>query len=142
MQNRSEYPDNWNDEIRPRILIRDNYQCVECSIKHRVYVLIDQSKKRIIIDKDEFLEYKKAGWNCYRIYLQVSHINNIKSDCSNANLRTLCNMCHAKADKAWKSIMRISAPAIELFPCPNQLLCEYQSVNHAHSESGAIVFLK
>jgi 5-methylcytosine-specific restriction endonuclease McrA len=139
MQNRRDYPDNWNDEIRPSILKRDNYQCVECGIKHRVYVLIDQSKKRIIIDKDEFLEYKKEGWNTYKIYLQVSHINNIKADCSPANLRTLCNQCHAKADKEWKKVARISAPIIDMYPCTNKLLCPYAHVPHCHSESGQLI---
>ena len=139
MQNRRDYPDNWNDEIRPSILKRDNYKCVECGIKHRSYVLIDQSKKRIQIEHDEFIEYKKEGWNTYKIYLQVSHINNIKSDCSDANLRTLCNQCHAKADKAWKSVIRLYSPITELYPCTNKSLCPYANVPHSHSESGQLI---
>ena len=142
MQNRRDYPDNWNDEIRPSILKRDNYKCVECGIKHRSYVLIDQSKNRILIERDEFLEYKKEGWNTYKIYLQVAHINNIKSDCSPENLRTLCNRCHCDADKVWKSVMRIAAPVTSLYPCTNKSLCEYKNINHAHSESGAIVYFE
>ena len=139
MQNRSDYPDNWNDEIRPSILKRDNYKCVVCGIKHRSYVLIDQSKNRIQIERDEFLEYKKEGWNCYKIYLQVSHINNIKLDCSDSNLRTLCNRCHCDADREWKKIARIAAPIEAMYPCANGELCPYAHVPHCHSESGQLI---
>jgi 5-methylcytosine-specific restriction endonuclease McrA len=139
MQNRRDYPDNWNDEIRPNILKRDNYKCVECSIKHRSYVLITDSNQRIKIEYDEFLEYKKAGKNCYKIYLQVSHINNIKADCSPENLRTLCNRCHAKADKEWKSLMRISAPVEKKHACQFGNDCPAKWVDHWHSESGVVI---
>src|SRR5882672_7840526 len=108
MYNRNQYPENWVDTVRPRILKRDNYKCCECGIKHRSYVLIDQSKNRILIDLSEHIEYKKEGWNTYRIFLQVSHINHDKSDCSDENLRSLCPQCHLKNDKEHKRLMRIA----------------------------------
>lgn len=138
MQNKKDYPENWTDVIRPRILIRDNYKCVQCGIKHRSYVIIDQSRKRIIIDRDEHEEYKRAGWNTYRIYLQVSHKNHVKSDCSDENLWTLCPHCHQAYDKQHKHIMRIADTAIDYTTC-DVGNCPYAYVPHEHSPSGAIV---
>jgi 5-methylcytosine-specific restriction endonuclease McrA len=102
------YPENWNDEIRPRILARDNYKCVSCGIKHRVYVFIEQSGKRIIVDKKEHLELKAEGYRTYRIYLQVSHNDHNKENCKDENLESLCNICHYKKDKEYKKILRLS----------------------------------
>lgn len=139
MQNRKDYPDNWNDEIRPSILIRDGYKCVECKIKHRSYVLITDRNERVQIEHDEFLEYKRAGQNCYKIYLQVSHINNIKSDCSTENLRTLCNRCHATADREHKRLVRISNPGVIKHACQFGNECPAKFVDHWHSESDVVI---
>ncbi len=109
MRNKEHYPDNWTDEIRPRILIRDGYKCTVCNIKHRVYVFIDSADKRIVVDKKEHEDLKSEGYRTYRIYLQVAHKNNIKSDCSDGNLISLCNLCHYKRDKVWKNLLRLAS---------------------------------
>ncbi len=141
MQNRKDYPDDWSDVIRPRILIRDGYKCCQCGIKHRSYVLIDQSNSVVRIDKDEHDELKKEGRNTYRIFLQVSHRNNIKSDCSEENLWSLCNRCHNKFDVEHKRIMRIAPVVTEKFKCGIKH-CEYASILHWHSLSGAVVYFE
>lgn len=140
MRTRNEYPDNWVDTIRPSVLKRDNYKCLHCGIKHRSYVLIDQSRNRILIDKQEHDEYKKEGWNTYRIYLQVSHINHIKSDCDLSNLQSLCNQCHLNNDREFKRIKRLSNPAKEIIiKCTHGFVCPY-TMPHTHSESGTLVY--
>lgn len=139
MQNRRDYPDNWNDEIRPSILKRDEYKCVECRIKHRSYVLITDGNERVQIEHDEFIEYKREGKNCYKIYLQVSHKNSIKSDCSDENLQSLCNRCHANYDREHKRLVRIGNPVVEKFACQHGINCPAKFVDHWHSESGVII---
>jgi|SRR5882724_752531 len=107
MRNKSEYPINWNDEIRPAILKRDNFKCCLCGIKHRTYIFIDQSGKVIVVDKKEHEELQREGLRTYRVYLQVSHRNHIKKDCSDSNLWALCNRCHYLYDKQHRTLMRI-----------------------------------
>ena len=140
MQNRALYPDDWSDVIRPRILIRDKYKCCNCGIKHRVYVFIDQSKKRIVVDKDEHDELKAEGRNTYRIFLQVSHRDNDKSNCDDENLWSLCNQCHCIYDAEHKKLLRLANPVRITQPC-NGHPCPYVGIVHSHSQSGvAIIF--
>ncbi len=108
MRNRKDYPENWNDEIRPRILSRDKFKCQDCGIKHRSYVLVDSHCNRTIIDKQEHDEYKTYGANTYRVFLQVAHKDNIKSNCIDSNLVSLCPTCHNKMDRQWKLVIRLA----------------------------------
>lgn len=109
MRNKSHYPENWNDEIRPQILNRDDYKCTTCGIKHRVYVFIDSTGKRIVVDKKEHEELKAEGYKTYRIYLQVAHIDCNKQNNSDSNLTAQCNLCHYRRDKDWKKMLRIAS---------------------------------
>jgi 5-methylcytosine-specific restriction endonuclease McrA len=140
MRTRNEYPENWIDTIRPSVLKRDLYHCVKCNIKHRSYVLIDQSKNRIVIDKQEHDEYKKEGWNTYRIFLQVSHINHDKSNCDLSNLQSLCNQCHLIFDREHSRIMRLAPPPVTPEYCEHGFVCPYGKLPHTHSASGALVY--
>jgi 5-methylcytosine-specific restriction endonuclease McrA len=110
MRNKELYPENWNDVIRPSILKRDGFKCCMCGIKHRTYIFIDQNSKVIHVDSTEHSELKKYGYRTYRVYLQVSHRNHIKSDCSDANLWSLCPRCHHSYDKQNKMFMRLAKP--------------------------------
>jgi hypothetical protein len=108
MQNKKSYPDNWSDEIRPRILTRDKYKCTSCGVKHRQNQLREHNGTWINIDADEVEEAKSCGFKTRKIFLQVAHINNIKSDCSDENLVTKCPWCHHVMDKRHKILMRIA----------------------------------
>lgn len=118
MRNKEDYPDNWTDEIRPRILARDKYRCTKCGIKHRVYVLIDSAKNYNIISKDESEEYKLYGANTYRIFLQVAHLNNDKSDNSDVNLAAMCPRCHHRYDLQHKKVVRLAGKKKAQKGCP------------------------
>lgn len=109
MRNKEDYPENWTDEIRPRILKRDGYKCTKCGVRHRVYVLIDSDRNYNIIDARECEEYKKYGANCYRIFLQVAHLNSDKSDNGDSNLAAMCPRCHHRYDLAHKKVMRLAS---------------------------------
>ena len=113
---------------------------MHCGIKHRSYVLIDQMRNRILIDKDEHDELKKEGNNTYRVFLQVSHIDNIKSNCDMANLQSLCNQCHLKYDRQYKQMKRLANPIkIADRKCVHGFICPYE-IAHTHSESGTLVY--
>jgi len=108
MRNKHLYPEEWQDTIRPRILKRDEYKCTKCGIKHRTYVLVDSSKNRTIIDKQEHDEYKQYVANVYRVFLQVAHLDNIKSHNEDSNLASMCPYCHHLYDKAHKRVMLLA----------------------------------
>lgn len=106
MRNRSSYPAEWYDEIRPRILKRDNYRCTSCSVKHRQWVASKKHKEYIRIDKDEKADYELEGYKVYQILLHVCHQNHNKSDITDENLITKCVRCHARLDGSYKGLMR------------------------------------
>jgi 5-methylcytosine-specific restriction endonuclease McrA len=106
MRNRREYPDNWNDEIRPKILQRDQYKCTDCGIRHRQWVAKRLREKIIKIESNEKEDYRGFGYKVYMIRLHVCHINNNKKDTREVNLKSLCVSCHAKMDSNYKALIR------------------------------------
>lgn len=108
MRNKLLYPENWVDTIRPDILKRDNYKCKKCGIKHRSYVLVDSNFNWTVIDKLEHDEYKTYGAKTYRVFLQVCHLDNVKSNCDYNNLIAMCPKCHNLNDREHKRLMRIA----------------------------------
>lgn len=107
MQNKSEYPENWNDEIRPRILIRDSYKCCHCGVLHRKSIVWLSSVSWKYINDSEVKEWKLAGYKAYKVFLQVAHIDNDKQNCEDINLKALCSKCHLTMDRRWKMLVRI-----------------------------------
>lgn len=105
---KSQYPENW-PEIRHHILSRDNYQCTRCPFRHRDFVLIQKPGQWIKITKVEYKDLQAQGMHVYRVYLQVAHLNNIKSDCSDKNLASMCPLCHLLFDAPWKAILKLAA---------------------------------
>lgn len=69
---------------------------------------VKKDGSRIIISKDEMNDYSTLGYKCYRIYLQVAHLDNNKGNNDDSNLKTLCVKCHSRLDKEWKKIVRMS----------------------------------
>jgi len=134
MRNKNQYPENWNDTIRPRILKRDKFQCQHCDIKHRQYVLIDQQNKVVKIEPDEHRELKEAGMNTYRVYLQVAHLDNDKNNCSDENLLSLCPRCHLRNDKKFKTMSKNIDVTYDKFLCTSKT-CLYAKTPHFHSSS-------
>lgn len=107
MQNRKNYPENWNDEIRPSILKRDNYKCCHCGIKHRQYLLHSWDGSFMRIDNDEAIEMQILKEKVSRVYLQVAHLDNNTQNNSPGNLLTLCPRCHLKMDRRYSILKRI-----------------------------------
>jgi 5-methylcytosine-specific restriction endonuclease McrA len=106
MRNKDQYPDNWYDEIRPRILARDKYKCQQCGIKHRQWVATKKNEGVTKIESNEQEDYRLEGFTVYMIKLHVCHKNNVKSDLSDNNLISKCVSCHAKMDGNYKALIR------------------------------------
>jgi len=106
MRNKRDYPVNWYDEIRPRILSRDKYKCTTCGISNRQWVAYKTKKDYIRIDKDEINDFKKEGYKVYQNFLHVCHLDNNKQNISDDNLITKCVRHHAKIDGNYKALLR------------------------------------
>lgn len=109
MRNRNLYPKNWFDTIRPAILLRDNYRCVQCRVVHRSEGYYD--KQQLFIECDVFMiAWAKAnGFKTTTIYLQVAHINQDVTNCEYSNLQAMCNRCHLEFDRPYNNIKRKAA---------------------------------
>jgi len=68
------YPLNFNEKLKRKIRIRDNYTCQICGISQQ-----------------DFLKLKRGQ-------LTIHHINYDKFNCEKNNLITLCNSCHMKTN--------------------------------------------
>lgn len=78
-ENKSRYPKNWK-EIRARILERANNRCEFCGVENHT------------------IRYNpKTGNNAY-IVLTIAHMNEVIEDCSDENLKALCQRCHNRYD--------------------------------------------
>lgn len=76
-----EYPDEFNDELKEGIRIRDNYTCQLCYVKQKDY-------------------YRK---------LDIHHIDYDKNNCNDDNLITLCNGCNIRVNSNkdyWKDLFK------------------------------------
>ncbi len=108
MNNRNEYPENWDDEIRPAILKRDGYKCTTCGVAHRQRQVLGDDNKWVNILKSERAWYDDRGYTTRVVFLQVCHIDNIKEHCEPSNLITKCPQHHALMDAAWKRVIKMS----------------------------------
>lgn len=104
-ENKGRYPANWKSEIRPRILARatregeDTPRCEECGVVDR-----DIGYR----DSDNDGEFVSAMWlekgddfygdKVIQIILTIAHLSDEIEDCSDENLKALCQRCHNRLD--------------------------------------------
>ena len=105
-ENKSRYPANWKSEIRPRILKRatregeDVPRCEECGVVDRDIGYRDSA------DGGKFcstLGMPDVGEDWYgekvfQIILTIAHLSDEIEDCSDENLKALCQRCHNRLD--------------------------------------------
>lgn len=78
-ENKSRYPKNWK-QIRERILQRADNRCEFCGVENHTY------------------RYNpKTGKDAY-IVLTIAHLDHTPENCSDDNLRALCQRCHNRYD--------------------------------------------
>jgi len=81
-ENKSRYPKNWK-EIRQRILKRANNRCEFCGIEN--YIIKE---------------------NGSRVVLTIAHLDHTPENCTNDNLRALCQKCHNSYDREHRNETR------------------------------------
>lgn len=103
----SQYHPDWRDVIRPAILKRDNYKCVQCGVRHKIRCYKNSTGQ--YIECDDFMEQwaTSTGKNVFTLYLQVAHKDHDKSNNDPSNLMTLCPIHHARYDSEHKRFARI-----------------------------------
>lgn len=104
--NYSQYPANWNDEIRPSILKRDGYKCGKCSVRQRAKGYRDALGN--FIECDEFMLNwcKEHGKKTITIYLSVMHLDHDITNNAPINLLSGCQQCHNRHDAKQRSFRR------------------------------------
>lgn len=94
------YPPDWKDIIRPRILKRDCYKCVVCGVSNRALFVWDCGN-RVILDDTFILDhYVQRNFKIKKIVLTISHSCH-NSMCENDNhLSSKCQLHHLREDLA------------------------------------------
>jgi 5-methylcytosine-specific restriction endonuclease McrA len=100
--NKKLYNDDWKDVIRPSILKRDKFKCQICNIKHRSVLYKDWIKGWLPADNSDFDWLKSKGFAVRKIYLQISHTDQNKTNNDYSNLRALCPSCHLRFDAQFR----------------------------------------
>jgi 5-methylcytosine-specific restriction endonuclease McrA len=108
VRNKTEYPENWNDEIRPAVLKRDNFRCTKCGLVHRKTYVFFPDGHKMVIPKSEIDFWKGDGNTVKTIYLQVAHLDHLKTNHNLTNLAAMCVKCHLNYDRATNNILRIA----------------------------------
>ena len=108
MRNRKEYPENWEDEIRPGILKRDNFKCKVCQAEHRKTYVFQKDGTKFKIPKEEIKEWKEYGDKAYTVYLQIAHLDRDTNNNDYSNLMALCPKCHLNYDREFNMLKRKS----------------------------------
>ena len=87
-ENRDRYPDNW-PEIRARILKRANDKCEFCRVENYSILArgVDFGKNPPTV------HYSK-------VVLTVAHLDHEPENCSDDNLKALCQKCHLEYDRS------------------------------------------
>lgn len=99
MKNRKDYPENWEDEIRPKVLERDKFRCQQCGIKHRKSYIFPKNGVPISVTDEEMKEAKKYGEKAYKVFLQIAHLDGNPSNNEMSNLLALCPKDHLNYDR-------------------------------------------
>jgi len=94
----SKYPPNWETEIRPRILERDEHKCKNCGVPNYAY----RNNKT---SEWTFDEMQAKTWACVdkvkvsKITLTIVHLKDPNlMNCKDENLAALCQRCHNRLD--------------------------------------------
>lgn len=99
MRNKKNYPVNWHDTIRPAALMRANYKCSKCKIKHRSKGYYDYAKRWVECDNFMLMYADKLNFKTMEIVLQVHHKDGNPQNNADSNLQVLCTRCHLEIER-------------------------------------------
>lgn len=108
MRNKHLYDDNWSDVIRPQALKAANYRCQKCNAKHKSYGYRDALGNWVECDPLMIEWCKQNNIKVKRLFLQIAHIDHIRTNNIPSNLMALCPRCHFLNDKHISTISRKS----------------------------------
>lgn len=108
MHNKNNYPENWDDTIRPNILKRDGYKCVICSAEHRKSYVFNKDGSKFVIPDNEIKEWKAYGDKAYKVFLQVAHLDQNPENNEDYNLSSMCPKCHLNYDRKFNNLKRVT----------------------------------
>lgn len=112
-ENKARYPENW-PEIRERILKRAGNCCEQCKVANGDTIVrgIDKDAGTFqrfegdgevydaedgrVLGRCKASEYCGCKWT--KIVLTIAHLNHMPEDCSDDNLKALCQRCHLAYD--------------------------------------------
>ena len=94
-ENKLRYPKNWKTDVRPRIMARAMHNghacCEHCLAPNHMWV----ERTNGFADSWRISMEGKG----VRIVLTIAHMNDVIEDCSDENLRALCQLCHNRYDQ-------------------------------------------
>lgn len=108
MRNADKYHEYWKEKIRTEVLIRADFKCEVCKVKHKKYYIFNPKSKPILVDEDEMKEAKANGEKAYRVFLQIAHLDHNTSNNEMNNLKALCPKCHLNNDREVNNLKRKS----------------------------------
>jgi hypothetical protein len=85
-ENINRYPENWF-EIREKIRERAKDKCEECGVVNHSY--INRFTREICLQDEE---------DTIRVVCTVAHLDHTPENCSEDNLKFLCQRCHNRYD--------------------------------------------
>lgn len=106
MRNKQQYPVNWSDTIRPAALMRANYKCSKCKIKHRSKGYYDYTGNWIECDNYMLMYARKLEFKTQEIILQVHHRDGNRENNNDSNLQVLCVRCHLEVERELNKMKR------------------------------------
>lgn len=86
-ENKARYPKNWK-EIRARILERAGNKCEFCGVENHTYKLKSTPTKN------------GGTMQRVKVVLTIAHMEQPIENCSDENLKALCQLCHLNYDRA------------------------------------------
>lgn len=93
------YSIDWRDIVRPTILKRDKYKCIECGLSNHTKFTIENNQRVILDDSWLLNKYIERGFKISSIVLSISHECHVKSCINEKHLHSRCQKCHLRYDK-------------------------------------------
>ena len=93
-ENKDRYPKEWK-QIRAHILERAGNRCEFCGVENHTYRFNERTGKMAYI------------------VLTIAHMNEVIEDCSDENLKALCQRCHNQYDAKHRAETRSHTKAMK-----------------------------
>jgi hypothetical protein len=105
-ENRARYPKNWK-EIRARIQARAGNKCEFCDVPNRILIYRDRNNDwhQVVEEGRKYTQpmisanwARSMGFKVIEVVCTTAHLDHIVENCSDDNLKFLCQRCHLAYD--------------------------------------------